>query len=273
MNKILSLLLAVIICSALLSACNNTITDNTEPANTTQTEGSDSATDYKGDNPTAPDAEVVVKAFLDNSDLWNKIPEYCNWHGYLFLDLNFDGTLELVVTSNAGTGQFSDNAYYSYNSEDGSVSELSFPDKQEDLQSDFFFTDYPKLYKSNETGEKVYVFRDYIRPSGWEYSDIFEKFYAAGNEIKANKLWSVYTAAAQSDDNSDAVLEYSYFLYDENGEIEADKETYDKAISDFESDYTELPLTFEVVQGNDFTEAGKDNQQELFLASYKAFNY
>ena len=278
MKRLISLLLTVIMCSVLLCACNNSTTgtepsaDNTETDASAQTSNEDSAS-YKGDNPNAPDAEVVVKAFLDNADLWNTIPEYCNWYGYLFLDLNFDGTLELVVSSNSGTGQFSDNAYYSYNPQDGSVTQLSFPDKQEDLQSDFFFTDYPKLYKNNETEEKVYVFRDYIRPSGWEYSDIFEMVYATENEISATKLWSVYTTATQTDDGSEDVLEYSYFLYDGNAETETDKETYDKAISDFESDYTELPLEFEVVQGSDFTESDKDNQQELFLASYKAFNY
>ncbi|MBQ7999621.1 MAG: hypothetical protein IJ298_00180 [Ruminococcus sp.] len=279
MKKILSLLLAVMLCTSILCACNSQTTDETTPSSTQATSSSQtveettiSPTAYKGNNPDAPDAETVVKAFMDNMDKWNIVPEYCNWNGYLFLDLNFDGTLELVVTANSGSGQFSDNRYYSFNENEGGITELSFSDKIEDLQSDFFFSDYPKLYKNNETGEMRYIFRDHIRPTGWEYSDAFEEFFASETEINTNKLWATYCTG--TDSSGEVTSEYTYYLYDENGDsTQVDEDTYNKKIAEYEDAHTELSLHFEVVHGTDFNEADKDAQQELLLSSYKAFYY
>lgn len=283
MKKHLSTVLVVLLAVLSLCACNTQggISPDTtlsqdgiiSSQNTEEESTAVSPTAYKGDNPEAPDAETVVKAFMDNIDKWNNVPEYCNWNGYLFLDLNFDGILELIVTSNSGTGQFSDNFYYIYDDKTNSVSELPFHEKDEEYQSDFFFTDYPKLYKNNKTGEKTYLLRDHLSGGNSMYTEIYETLCVDSSaNIVATKLWSTeFIAAEFSDSGAD---EYTYRLFDEKGEsAKVDKETYDNTVAEFENTYTELNLHYEIVQGNDFSEADADTQQALLLASYKAFYY
>lgn len=227
-------------------------------------------------------AENIVEMYMDNKAVWEYKPlaeGSDEWHGYLFLDFDFDGILELVVTSMAGSGSASSNKFYKLDTENKTVSEIPFPDKDEKNQWDFSGEDYPKLYRNNETNELKYVVYDYSRAGGFAFGiRVGELLYPAETGLQEKNLWGFSYTSPDSEFYEEGQEEYIYNIYDSEGvSSEVDNDTYTKTVGDYELYNTPLELTFKLVEnvteGSTFDELPSSAQADLLLNSYNAFSY
>ena len=262
MKRITSLVLCLIVLALTLCGC---------------------ATSGKSDSKDdALTAEKIVDMYMDNKAVWEYTPlaeGSDEWHGYLFLDFDFDGVLELVVTSTAGSGIYSSNKFYKLDTESKTVSEISFPDKDEENQWDFTGVDYPKLYRNNETDRLKYVVYDYTRAGGFAFGiRIGELFQNSDGQLQEKGLWGFTYTSPDSEFYTEGQDEYSYQVFNEQGvPSEVDSDTYTKAVEDYELYNTPLELTFKVVENSTesstFDELPASAQADLLLDSYNAFSY
>lgn len=273
MKKAFSLLLCLLILAAILCGCNSDKPVQDETQNTTNAPATTAPTHAQNS------AEAMVQIYMDNRDVWEIIQDKdaLSWYGYLFLDLDFDGTLELIASTNGGTNTHSDNKFYKLDTENRTVVELTFPDKNQDEQWDFTGGDYPKVYRNNETEELKYMVYDHIRGGdasfGMRIGEL--KLDEKSNVISKNMWGFKYTMAEASDSGME---ENVFQVYDTEGTLtNTDEDTYNNTLSVYEQNNTLLDLKFKVVEGfasdYTFTELSESEQQDLLLAGYKAFSY
>ena len=284
MKKAFTVILAFLCVFSLFCGCtayNNTDTatpDEADPANTTTVTAS---SDEIQTNAPAEDssAEKAVKVYMDNMDLWEADAEDNDWYGYLFLDLDFDGVLELVSSTNTSSGSYSYNKYYRADIENGTVSEIPFPDINEEMQCDFTGTDYPQLYKNNTTGKLKYMTFNNLREDPTSHSVYMGELYLddAGN-IAVNELWSF----SYKMDSSNLEGYCTYTVPGDDGTSKSvDYDAYLKTLEQYEAENTNMLLEFKTVSGRGTNDAGYtnfadldyDSRYELLLESYKAFSY
>ena len=273
MKKTLSLVLALLLFVSVFCGCAKD--SNSETSKTSTTDEVSTTAPATAEN-VAP--EEIVKMYMDNADVWANDSEGIDWFGYLFLDLDFDGVLELVYTTCMGTGFYSYNKYYKLDTDTKTVSEIPFPDVVEDMQCDYTGIDYPQLYKNNSTGELKYMMYDNARDGLFRHTThLSELFLDENGNVSVNYLWSFdYTA---DEDNTNGT--FTYTNYENNVAKEVDEETYDKTINQYETDNTNLNLQFKTIAGHgtieteysNFAELDYDAQYELLLESYNAFSH
>ncbi len=265
MKKLISLILAVLMLLSFFCGCaaNSDNTDQT-PTETT-------AAPVK-----TLSAEEAVQIYLDNKDIWETKTDDTTWYGYMFFDLNFDGTLELVAATNAGTGFYSDNKYYALDEETKTVKELTFPDKDEENQWDFTGGDYPKVYRNNETNQLKYMVYDHVRAGAGAYGMCIGELYLDEDmNVISRNLWSFDYIA---DPEQEGEAQNIFRVYDANGQSEkVEEEAYNNTLSTYESSNTLLEMTYEIVEQVNteytYSELTAEEKYDLFLSSYKAFSY
>ena len=105
---------------------------------------------------------------MNNIEKWQIDPDktrmsmegYC----YVFLDLDFDGVLELIASEVQGSGRYSKNSFYRISDDKTSIELIPFDESvNQKNQCDLIFEDSPVLYKNKSTGNYEYIFCDYIR--------------------------------------------------------------------------------------------------------------
>ncbi len=273
MKKTLSALLCLLMIASLLAGCN------TDKAGTDATETTTAASTA---TPTADEAsaeEEAVGIYMDNKEVWEIVQDEdsTSWYGYLFLDLDFDGTLELIASTNGGTNTHSNNRFYKLDTENKTVTELAFPDKNQEEQWDFTGGDYPKVYRNNETQELKYMVYDHIKGGDASFGmRIGELSLDEQSNVVSKNLWGFkYTMAEASDSGME---ENVFEVYDAEGTLtNTDEDTYNNTLSTYEQNNTLLELKFRVVEGYasgyTFTELSEAEQQDLLLEGYKAFSY
>ncbi len=278
MKKFLVICLIAILSSNLFGCAKEITTDKNKPTSVVN-----SVADTKAEtNPATKPASVkltpneAVSIYMNNIDKWQLDPEktYMSMGGYLylFLDLNFDGVLELITSETNGSGRYSYNCFYKI-SEDGTTVELITFDESIDKnnQCDFFFDDSPVLFKDNATGDYQYVLCDYIRAGGgMDYFREEEYTYKDG-KIYANPLFSYEVVQAEVSESGEKEEYFTLFNLDEPEKV--DKETYDKAVKDYEAQRTNLDLDFETIDGADFSEANDIEKSDMLLDAYTDFSY
>ena len=248
MKKLLCAFLCLLMLACVLAGCAK------DKADTNPTE---TATTAPTATPTADEASAeaeAVRIYMDNKEVWEIIQDKnaTSWYGYLFLDLDFDGTLELIASTNGGTDTHSNNRFYKLDTENKTVTELNFPDKNQDEQWDFTGGDYSFGMRIGELTLD-------------EQSNVVSK-----------NLWGFkYTMAEASDSGME---ENIFEVYDADGTLtNTDEDTYNNTLSTYEQNNTLLELNFRVVEGYasdyTFTELSEAEQQNLLLEGYKAFSY
>lgn len=215
----------------------------------------------------------AVKIYMNNIDTWQLDSEkfYMAGYRYLFLDLDFDGVLELVTNESQGSGRYSTNCFYKI-SDNNTVELIPFDESvDKNNQCDLLFDDSPVLYKDNATGEYQYVFCDYIRAGGG--MDYFreEEYTYKNGKIYANPLFAYEVIQAEVSESGEKEEYYTLFNLEEPEKV--DKETYDKAVKDYEAQRTNLDLDFETIDGADFSEANNTVKSDMLLESYTDFSY
>ncbi|MBE6737373.1 MAG: hypothetical protein E7566_01785 [Ruminococcaceae bacterium] len=225
-------------------------------------------------------AENVVKIYMDNIDTWKHSSEQPQWYGYLFLDFNSDGVLELVKTTISGYKQISHNNFYRIDKDTNTVVEIPFPDKDEENQCDFNGMDYPDLYKNNATGEFRFMTSDYSRSDSLNTSTVIGEMYMDENgNLHARNLWSL-DIQFDGEDYANAAITYN--IFDEEGnKSSVSEETYLQTLENYEKENTNMLLEFKTVIGQGdgaidskaFAELDADSQYKLLLESYNTYKY
>lgn len=286
MKKSLSVILVLLLVISVFCGCakDSSDTDKTTSAtsattvNTTETVASTTEVTFTPDGKLA--AEAAVRIYMDNIDVWKYESENPKWYGYLFLDLDSDGVLELVKTEVSGYAINSDNNYYRIDTDTNSVVEISFPDKIADNQWDFNGTDYPDLYKNNATGKCHFMTYNNNRHEEVDSTITIGELYMDDNHtLKERNLWSIYVDVNEETLNLNS---YIYTVFDENGNgTTVSEETYFKTLDDYEKENTNLNLEFKTVIGQGdgaidskaFADQDADSQYKLLLESYKAYKF
>ena len=273
MKKTIALLLAVLCVFALFCGCSKS-SEQTNSATADEVTTQAPAT-------TEPEfsAEEIVQIYMDNMSVWEYVPVSSEAYRYLFLDLDFDGILELITTTMQGSAQASDNKFYRVDTETKTVSEIPFPDKNPNQQWDFEGGDYPQIYRNNETGELKYMVYDHERAAAMAAGmHIGELTLDSDGNISSKNLWATSYIGAESPLSETGEDSYSFSIYDENSNAkEVSEEEYTNYVADYENKNTHMELDFYVVESANveytFTELTKEEQAEKLLMSYTVFSY
>lgn len=273
MKKTISALLCLLMLASLLAGCNTNKQNNDATQGATDAPVTTAPTAEEG----SAEAAAAVQLYMDNKEVWEIIQDEnsVSWYGYLFLDLDFDGTLELIAAQNGGTETRSDNKFYKLDTENNTVVELDYPDKGED-QWDFTGGDYPKVYRNNETQELKYMVYDHIRGGDYTFAmRIGELMLDKDSTVVSKDLWGIKYSMADPDDSESG--ETTFQIFDSEGvETNTDEDTYYNTLSEYELNNTLMDLQFQVVEGfasdYTYTELTEAEQQELLLAGYMAYS-
>lgn len=228
--------------------------------------------------PTVPESEAVlspesaVQIYLDAVDNWileDKM--YMSGYRYLFLDLNFDGVLELITSSCDGSGKYSSNHYYTINLSDYSVEPIKDILQSEDYygQVDFMISGYPKLYYDNENSEKMYVLADMTGVSDM-YGFAEYKITCENNTVNSELLFTKYEAYDYVDEPSEPST-YHIHIYGRSEQVEA--KLYHDEYNKYYRGLTDLNLVYGFVVGNTFGTATASERKQLLLDAYEAYSY
>lgn len=270
MKKSLSLILCLLVFSLALCGCGQD-----SNAGSSSADQSESSAETTAPSKVSISAEEAVQIYINNKDIWQADAQYADWYGYLFLDLNFDGISELISCTTSGSGNFSENSFYTLDTENNTVVKLSLEEGQA-FEWDFSSTDYPKLYKNNESGQMKYMVYDNCRAGAGAYSVLIGELSLSEATVNSNNLWFFEFSAANA--TAEKPEERFFKVFDENGTAtETDEATYNDTLAQYDADNTLVPFTFSVVEGTatdyDFSELTQEEQYDKLLASYKAFAY
>lgn len=225
--------------------------------------------------PLAPFEAVGI--YMNNIEKWQIDPDKTRMsmegYSYIFLDLDFDGVLELIASETQGSGKYSKNSFYRISDDKTSIELIPFDESvNQKNQCDLIFEDSPVLYKNKNTGNYEYVFCDYIRAGGG--MDYFreEEYSYKNGKIYANPLFAYEVV---KDQVSESGITEEYFTVFNLGEpTKVDKETYDKSIKEFEAQRINLYLNFELITDDEFSEATNIiEQSDMLLEAYEEFSY
>jgi len=220
--------------------------------------------------------ESAVSIFLENKDVWMLYPDYEPLQGYYygFLDLDFDGVLELLSISNDGSGRYSSNQYYKINVSDYSVKEIASNelDLGDGFSYDFtYLKEFPKILLDKKNGVYRYFCADYLRISTNEYACDEGTLVFENGVLNAEVLFSEYTYPADNNDGSSSTVIYAY--YENGNRIEVNSELYKNKHSSFLIEYENANLSWEYIDGKELENAAETGQMGLLLDAYLSFSY
>lgn len=277
--------LAIILCALLslsLFACSNNAPETTnpvtEPKATTAPAETQVETDVVTTAPQATTAPIMttkltpseaVNIYIENSSLWEKDAEefYMAGFYYLFLDLDFDGVLELVTTEVQGTGRFSTNRYFKINA-DKTVEEIMVDANQGESSCDFYMDDSPILLKNKSTGEYQYIVKDYIRAGGGMDFTAERTLDFADGKISESSLFSFERIDAGV--SSSGETEEFYKVYNPETK-DVDKAEYESLRNEYFAQFIDVDLDVEIVDGMEYFEAS--DKFALLLDAYTDFSF
>lgn len=221
--------------------------------------------------------ESAVNIYLKNKSVWMAYPEYfpMNGYSYGFLDLDFDGNLELICNINDGSGRYSYNTYYQINKSDYTVSKIQFNNSESEdgggYDYSFFNGEYPKILKSKNNESNIYLCADHLRVTTGEYQEYYGTLSLNSNELTSEILFSEYHCEPGIEGNTNAVDKYYYV--DNGNYIGISEKSFSEMFDAFYSKYTDLNLKWKTVSGKDLELASMSKQKELLLDTYTAFSY
>ena len=222
--------------------------------------------------------EEAVEIYLENMDLWKTDLQYPPMGGYeyLFLDLDFDGTLELITAICDGSERNSINRYFRIDPDSRTVQEIPFSENVHDYiyvgqsPDGFDYTigkERTSLLRSKTDGSLVYYCHDRFRYSDSEGSDTHGLLHYDGG-----KIWSEYLFGEGTIRENGSIKD-SYNLYEGDEIIKTTEQTHHEKRAAFFAEYDDLHLTLGSIFCTTLTNAGKPEQRQLLLDAYLSFSY
>lgn len=220
-------------------------------------------------------AETNDGTDFDISDTHSSYPvmDIADSYGYGFLDLDFDGVLELVYSEMSGSGRYSANKYYRLNTETYVVEEVEMA--SEDDESDYdistMYPDYPKLLKNESDGSMFYYCGDFLRVMTGEYLTTYGSLFMKDKKVAEKWIFSEYECEAGLEGNEEALEEYNIY---ENGEWNPlTKEEYEKRSKEYFEENVDLNLKWTFIDGRKFDAADRETKIKMLLEAYMSFSY
>ncbi len=205
-------------------------------------------------------AESVVDVFMNNYSTWKNLAfSPMSGNGVTFLDIDFDGELELVVGSCSGSGLFTNLEFYKII--DGNVVQLN---STADDFPDVAGNDAMDLYR-NADGKMEYYGSDALR-GGWAYSESIFSSFAYHSGENAVVRTNYYSSILELDTNSNETYSWHDYLRD----VDITEEEYHQLKSTTEANLTNLNLTYKFV---DIQKLSDSEIKTALIDSYKAFSY
>lgn len=214
--------------------------------------------------------ESAVDIYMANKDVWMENPEFMPMQGYAYclLDLDFDGVLELIGSTNDGSGRYSYNSFYKINQQKLTVEKMEPLSNQDEGGVDYYsMADKSKLLKNISTGKIFYLFENYTRVSSEEGALSWSETYIKNGKIYEGYLFSEYWHPDYDNNTYEEIREYSF------GGEDVSKADYDKKTEAFYNANKDLNLSWKYVNGEEFDSASSETQKQLLLDAYKAFSY
>lgn len=179
--------------------------------------------------------QIEIEIFADNYKVWTKDFEDAISMGMpcgvAIVDFDRDNSLELMITSIQGTGQFSQTAVYEIAPYSNNiVNRVYFDDtKEADECGDFCSNDTFECYSKN--GEYHYVVQDFSS-SGYACKGMFFYDYSFGKTISSNDIGGYVLT---HDDDNETTWHVS--LYGEGEKQFHDADSYLKHMKDYWNGY------------------------------------
>ena len=203
--------------------------------------------------------EEAVDLFYNNMSSWIIKNEPIR-ATYTFLDLDFDGTLELVSTYVEGSGRYSRNCFYKINS-DKKVVKCNYSVSSED-EFDLFRDDI-KVIKNNADNSYKYYCTDFIRAGASYYTILYGTLYMKNNKVMCNNVFA-------EDHYGSSV---SYYCFSNDDITDVSKTNYNKKQEEYFKANTDANLKYSLIAGEDFLNASNEKRKEMLLNSYNDFSY
>jgi len=211
--------------------------------------------------------EQIVDVFIDNKDVWLPNEKYIGTAVFCgFLDLDFDGILELVICETGGSGVYSTNKFYKINQTNKSVCEITLP-QGERCKFDLCFpvSTKPKLLKLKD-GSLAYFCTDFSQ-AGMQNSTKAESLLKCnGNTLETQKLFLVKTFI-ENEENS------GYFYYQYDKEYSVDGGSFEKIVDEYLESNNDLNLKWQTRQTSELTDASDIEMRQKLLELYNAFSF
>ena len=242
--------------------------------------------------------EEAVDIYMANKDMWmisednfiydDPVPYSA---GYVLIDLDFDGVLELLTNECVGRVASSENHYYRIDLSSRNVVEIPEDDSEVNgLYGDFDImskTSWSLDSTGNDTDTKAIRLRK--DPEGKLFYMSCEcGWYAFGNDgMNVGKLLyssgmieseSVYSKWYYGEGNMPVdgveIMPGDHYYWEENGEIvEIGKDEYDARVAQFYADNPSMGLNYSDVKGETFALVSPAEQRDLLLDAYLSFSY
>lgn len=213
--------------------------------------------------------ESAVDIYMANKNVWMENPEYTPMQGYAYclLDLDFDGVLELINSTNDGSGRYSYNKFYKINLDKLTVEEFYPQSEQSNGGIDYYYMAHTsKLLKNKSTTDLFYLFEDYYRVNDEDVGETFVEIYMKDDILYENSLFSEYWYS-DYDNNSNEIKVYTF-----KGN-EVSKSEYKQKTEKFYEENTDLNLVWKYISGNEFDEGTDSTQKQLLLDAYCSYSY
>ena len=197
-------------------------------------------------------AEEAVDIFMANKSVW-MIPDYYMTGGlgcYFFIDLDFDGVLELLISSTSGTGNFSSSRFYRIKNNDIVEFDSDYKDSGGNAFGgpDFTWKD-TLLYKNKTTGIYYYYCENSDRAGWFQHGTSENMFNLFGTTVKNYKLFWISSEKDFDNPSADYVNHY-WIMHGTKREVS--KSEYDRIRNDFFKNYIDLNLVKKDVDAKKF---------------------
>ncbi len=205
--------------------------------------------------------EAFIQTLMNNRSVWqltkSQATVYTGYFepGYTLMDMDFDGTPELLVSSAGGT--MHNNPTKVYKVTYGKVTPITASGYELDIQS-------PKIYFDKTTGQYIFLTTQ-IHRGGIQakYTSIVQ-YQLSNNTVSSNTLFSI---SEESDTYGNKTTTY----YAEDTKVS--KSTYDRRLSQYMGNLQDTNMTYGFVSYEDWTASSIDAKASALGQLYDDFGY
>ncbi len=213
----------------------------------------------------------AVEIYMANKDVWVGAGknEGGYYYKYTFLDLDFDGVLELMVGGSTGNYGYTKNTYYGINLNTNKVEKLEAVQPESDEGG---FDGIDNLYKDKSNGKMFYYCSNFSRIGMTAGLTIFGTLCKEYEKVLEEELLYEYFSHWSDETNSEVdIKEYKAYKNGVATEITADE--FNKKTDEIKNNSTDLNLTYKVVKDSDLEDKDTETQKQIFTDAYLAFGY
>lgn len=203
--------------------------------------------------------------WYDSYDTWKEVALYGSGYSAVgFLDLDFDGTLELVTGNNAGSGNFT--GIECFKVQNGVVTKLVTSPEWLEVQ-DNLLGEGLKLYRNNANNTMGYYGDDYLR-GGYAYNETTFCSFSLDSESNIVSRTNYFSEVNEllEENNEWQTKYYTHFT----DVTEVTKDEYNAKKNAFMATLTDLNLNYKFVDIRKFSD---EEIKQALLESYNTFSY